>query len=82
MPANFTTSHFKYQLNRTGHFRDMNLQKLAYFLRFFFSSFRKGVKVCYKTQMHYPIALKFGTLKVEIRVHPDTKVGCNTVNGN
>jgi len=31
--------------------------------------------------MHYPIALKFGTLKVGITVHPNTKFGCNTVNG-
>jgi len=30
-------------------------------------------------QKHYPIALKFGTL---IRVHPDSKFGCNTINGH
>jgi len=32
--------------------------------------------------MHYPIALKFGTLKGGIKVHPDTKFGCNTINGH
>jgi len=51
MPANVTTSHFKFQLNRTRRFRDMNLQKLAELLGFFslfFSSFRKGVKVAIK----------------------------------
>jgi len=32
--------------------------------------------------MQYPIALKFGTLKVGIRVQPDTKFGCNAVNGH
>jgi len=46
MPANVITSHFKFQLNHARRFRDMNLQKLAEFLHFFFpSSFRKGVKV-------------------------------------
>jgi len=30
--------------------------------------------------MHYPIALKFGTLKGRIKAHPDTKFGCNTIN--
>jgi len=54
MLANVITSHFKFQLNHTRRFRDMNLQKLAEFrsfflLRFFpFSSFRKGVKVAIK----------------------------------
>jgi len=28
------------------------------------------------------IALKFGTLKGGIRAHPDTKFGCNTINGH
>jgi len=29
MPANISTSHSEFQLNRTKHFWDMNLQKLA-----------------------------------------------------
>jgi len=32
--------------------------------------------------MHYPIALKLGTLKGTIKVHPDTKFGFNTINGH
>jgi len=49
MPANVITSYFKFQLNHARRFRDMNLQKLAEFLGFFFlSSFRKGVKVAIK----------------------------------
>jgi len=32
--------------------------------------------------MHYPIALKFGTLKGGIKAHPDTKFCCNTINGH
>jgi len=36
---------------------------------------------CYKTQMHYPIPLKFGTLKGRINAHPNTKFVCNTING-
>jgi len=31
--------------------------------------------------MHHPIALKFGTLKGRIKAHPDTKFGCNAING-
>jgi len=31
---------------------------------------------------HYLIALKFSTLKGRIRVHPDTKFGCNTTYGH
>jgi len=58
----------------------MNLQKLAEFL-FFFLFFCQGVKVVIKHK-HYPIALKFGTLKGGIRVHPDTKFGCDTINGH
>jgi len=34
------------------------------------------------TQIHYPIALKFGTLKGRTKAHPDTKFGCNTINGH
>jgi len=41
------------------------------------SSFRQGMKVVVK---HYPIALKFGTLKGRIRAHPGTILGCNTTN--
>jgi len=70
---NVITSHFKFQLNHARRFRDMNLQKLAEYLRFFFFFFFSSrCESCYKTQTHYPIALKFGTLKVGIRVHPDT----------
>jgi len=32
--------------------------------------------------MHYPIALKFGTLIGGIKAHPDTKCGCDTINGH
>jgi len=32
--------------------------------------------------MHYPIALKFGTLKGAIKTHADTKFGCNSINGH
>jgi len=40
------------------------------------------VKVVYKTQMHYPIALKFGTLEGGIKTHADTKFDCNNINGD
>jgi len=55
MPANVTTLHSKFQAKNF-----MNLQKLAEFLFFFFSS---RCESCFKTQKQYPIALKFGTLK-------------------
>jgi len=35
---------------------------------------------CHKSQKHYPIALKPGTLKGRVRAHPDTKFGCNNIN--
>jgi len=43
--------HLKFQLNHARRFQDMNLQKLAEFLHFFFffsSSFSKGVEVAIK----------------------------------
>jgi len=46
---------------------------------FFFSSRCESYD---KTQMHYPIALKFGTLKGRIKAHPDNKFGCNTINSH
>jgi len=77
MQANLTTLRFKFQLNRAKCFRYIKLQKLAEFLCFF-SSFRKVV-IKHKI-IHYLNALKFGTLNGRIRVHPDTKFGCNTLN--
>jgi len=32
--------------------------------------------------MHYPIRLKFGTLKGRIKAHHDTKFGHNIMNGH
>jgi len=46
---------------------------------FFFLLFVKMWKLLYKTQMHYPIPLKFGG---GIKAHPDTKFDCNTINGH
>jgi len=49
---------------------------------FFFFLFSSRCESFYKIQMHYPIPLKFGTLKGRIKAHPDTKFGCNTINGH
>jgi len=32
--------------------------------------------------MHYPIPLKFGTLKGRIKANPHAKFACNTTNGH
>jgi len=44
-------------------------------LGFLFGFFSSRFESCCKTQKHYPIALKFGTLKGRIRAHPDAKFG-------
>jgi len=73
--------HFTFQLNRARRFGDMNLRRVSSFFLHFYFFFLSRFESCYKTQKHYPIALKFCTLKGGIKVHPDTKVACNTING-
>jgi len=82
MPANVITLICKFELNRARCFQDMNLQKLADFFLFSFFLFLSRCESWFKTQKHYPISWKFGILKGSIRVHPDTKFGCNTINGH
>jgi len=89
MPANVIISHSKFQLNRAKCFRDMNLRKLAEFLRFFrlfcfvlFFFFSSSNRNCHKTQIHYLIVLKFGTQQDGVSVHGAIKFGCKTVNGH
>jgi len=50
-------------------------------LNFFFLLFLKVWKL-QKNAMCYLIALKFGTQKGKIRLHPDTQFGCNTINSH
>jgi len=59
MPANFITSHSKFQLNHAKRFQDVKVDRVSFFFLFFLSR----CESCHKTQKHYPIALKFGTLK-------------------
>ena len=84
MPSNCSTPHSKFERNRFARSRDMRLQKLAQFLRFFSSYFsfscRTLTKNCYKTRTPYPIALKFGTQKGDIKAHLGTNFGWNTIN--
>ena len=49
-----------------------------FFLFFFFLS--RTYKNCYKTRTPYPIALKFGTQKGDIKAHLGTNFGWNTIN--
>ena len=49
-----------------------------FFLFFFFLS--HTYKNCYKTRTPYPIALKFGTQKGDIKAHLGTNFGWNTIN--
>ena len=81
MPPNCSTPHSKFERNRFARSRDMRLQKLAQFLRFFFFFFLSHTyKNCHKTRTPYPIALKFGTQKGDIRAHLGTYFGWNTIN--
>ena len=84
MPSNCSTPHSKFEQNRLTRSRDMRLQKLAQFLRFFFFLFffflSLTYKNCYKTRTPYPIALTFGTQKGDIKAHLGTKLGWNTLN--
>ena len=86
MPSNCSTLHSNFERNRFSHSRDMRLQKLAQFLRFFsyFSfSCRTLTKTAIKLERHrtpYPIALKFGTQKGDIKAHLGTNFGWNTIN--
>jgi len=72
-----STPHSKFQLNPARRFRDMNFQKLAFFLSscfcfFFFSSWYESY---HKVKTSYLIALKFATQKGGVRVHLGTKFG-------
>ena len=82
MPSNCSTPHSKFERNRFKRSRDMRLQKLAPFLRFFFFLFflSHTYKNCYKTRTPHLIALKFGTQKGDIKAHLGTNFGWNTIN--
>ena len=84
IPSNCSTPHSKFERNCFARSRDMRLQKLAQFLRFFFFLFffflSHTYKNCYETQTPYPIALKFGTQKGDIKAHLGTNFGWNTIN--
>ena len=84
MPSNCSTPHSKFERNRLARSRDMRLQKLAQFLRVFFLIIFlflvAHLQNCYKTRTPYPIALKFGTRKGDIKAHLGTNLGWNTIN--
>ena len=83
MPFNSSTPHSKFERNRFTRYRDMRLQKLAQFLRFFLIIFlflSHTYKNCYKTRTPHPINLKFGTHKGDIKAHLGTNFGWNTIN--
>ena len=84
MPSNCSTPHSKFEQNRFTRSRDMRLQTLAQFLRFFFFLFffflSHTYKNCYKTQTPHLIALQFGTQKRDIKAHLSTNFGWNTIN--
>ena len=80
MPPNCSTPHSKFERNRFTRSRDMRLQKLAQFLRFFFLFLSHTYKNCYKTRTPHPIALKFGTQNGDIKAHLSTNFGWNTIN--
>ena len=84
MPSNCSTLHSKFERNHFTHSRDMRLQTLDKFLRFFFFLFffflSHTYKNCYKTRTPHPIALTFGTQKGSIKAHLGNNVGWNTIN--
>ena len=82
MPSNCSTPHSKFERNGFARSRDRRLQKLAQFLRFssYFSFSCHTCKNCYKTRTPYPITLKFGTQKGDIKAHLGTTFGWNTIN--
>jgi len=72
--------HLTFQILTKSHEAFLRYEPSKIGLVSFFSLSR--CESCCKTQKHYPITLKFGTLKGRIRVHPDTKFDCNTINGH
>ena len=84
IPSSCSTPHYKFERNRFKRSRDMRLQKLVQFLRFFFFLFffflSHTYKNCYKTRTPYSIALKVGTQKGDIKAHLGTNFGWNTIN--
>ena len=83
MPPNCSTPHSKFERNRFAFPRYAtskigSVSSFFFFLFFFFLS--HTYKNCYKTRTPYPIALKFGTQKADIKAHLGTKFGWNTIN--
>ena len=68
MPSTISTPHSKFQLNCARRFRDINFQKLAWFLRFFLFFFSSKHESYHKMETGYLIPLKFGTRKGGVRV--------------
>jgi len=56
-------------------------QTFKNWLSFFIFFLLTFIKV-WKLSKHYPIALKFDIPLGKIKAHPDTKLGCNTINGH
>jgi len=79
--------HLTFQISTKSHQAFLRYEPLKtgwissafLFLFFFLLSNNKG---CYKTQMHYPIVLKFCTQQDSVRKHLGTTFGCNNVNGH
>ena len=71
--------HSKFEGNRSSHFRDTSCQSFNFFFVFFFSHTCKN---CYKTLMHTPIALTFGTQKGSPKANPSIKFGATPMNGS
>jgi len=72
--------HLTFQISTKSHWAFSRYEPLKIGLVSLFI-FLSRCESYYKIQVHYPIPLKFGTLKDRIKAHPDTKFGCNTING-
>ena len=76
-------STFQIERNRFKHSEICDFKNwLSFFVFFFlfFFLFSHTYKNCYKTRTPYPIALKFGTQKGDIKAHLCTNFGWNTIN--
>ena len=86
MPPNCSTPHSKFEQNRFAfpRYATSKIGSVSSFFFFFFFLFffflSHTYKNCYKTRTPYPIALKFGTQKGDIKAHLGTNIGWNTIN--
>ena len=77
LPASQGSLHFKFEVNRSSHFRDTSCQSFV-----FSSSFRTLAKIAITSKTRTLIALKLGTQKGSPKANPSIKFGTNPMNGS